>query len=171
MGFCNVTAQVNVLLHAGVEFDKPMGDQDLLPIQMTKRAETRELLIRAKERADPNVRSCCALVCVLESTLMIYNRLPCPENSLLRRQSQRTIRQRRRCTPMSYSLRIESGEPIVITASASLVGASMLAFTVVRTELLASKVRVCSQNVECTDSSASLLQCIGHTSSSTSSSS
>ena len=54
--------QVNVLLHAGVEFDKPMGRENKLPIQMTKRAETRELLIRAKERVDPNVRSCHVLV-------------------------------------------------------------------------------------------------------------
>ena len=52
----HVTVQVNVLLHAGVEFDKPMGAQGKLPIQMTKRLETRELLIRAKERADPSVR-------------------------------------------------------------------------------------------------------------------
>eukprot|EP01043_Picozoa_sp_COSAG02_P026121 COSAG02_NODE_1495_length_12314_cov_33.691691_4_plen_74_part_00 len=67
IGLCDVMGQVNVLLHAGVEFDEPMGDQGLLPIQMTKRPETRELLIRAKERADPNVRSTCALVLCFEA--------------------------------------------------------------------------------------------------------
>ena len=59
-----VMVQVNVLLHAGVEFDKPMGSEHKLPIQMTKRAEARELLIRAKERVDPNVSSCLVWCCI-----------------------------------------------------------------------------------------------------------
>lgn len=56
-GRCCAMVQVNVLLHAGVEFDKPMGHPAKLPIQMAKRVETRELLIKAKERADPDVRN------------------------------------------------------------------------------------------------------------------
>ena len=109
-------SQVNVLLHAGVEFDKPMGHQGLLPIQMTKRKETRELLIRAKERADPNVRSTCVLaLCFGVDSSLKPNSVP--GNSLLRRPSQMT-----RGTRKSYSLRIESCDIGKIT----LVGASAL---------------------------------------------
>ena len=49
------TDTVAVLLHAGVNFDTAMGKDGLMPIQMTKRPQTREALILAKQRADPDV--------------------------------------------------------------------------------------------------------------------
>ena len=100
--------QVNVLLHAGVEFDIPRGDQNLLPIQMTKRAETRELLIRAKERADPNVRSSRVSVKCFAVASADLRPIVVPENSLLRHQSQITKCHQRRGIQMSYSLKCEA---------------------------------------------------------------